>query len=292
MAFNLTLEHVQALLKGNKEVEAWHKAMVNVLPKYKIDTPERIAGFIAQCAHESNNFTVLEENLNYSAEGLNKIFPKYFVKAGRDAAKFARKPEQIANVVYGGRMGNTQPGDGWLFRGRGVIQLTGRDNYTAFGMTLNKSAEQVVEYVQTKQGAIESACWYWNSRNINKTADAGDIVAMTKLINGGTIGLEDRKKHYNHALAVLTGKEVHKPAAATVNSQITDAVTQAAPSASRVLKVGSRGAQVKKLQEALGVTADGSFGPGTAAALKTWQAANGLDADGVAGPATLAKLLK
>lgn len=287
MAFNLTLEHVSAILKGNKEVEAWHKAMVNIFPKYKIDTPERIAGFIAQCAHESQNFTVLEENLFYKAETLDKIFPKYFVKAGRNAADYAKKPEKIANVVYGGRMGNTQPGDGYLFRGRGVIQLTGRDNYTNFGATLNKSAEQVVEYVQTKQGAIESACWYWNSRNINKAADAGDIVAMTKLINGGTIGLEDRKKHYEHALAVLTGKEVHHAPAAS-----DEAALSAAPAVSRALKVGSRGAQVKKLQEALGVTADGSFGPGTEAALKTWQAANGLEADGVAGPATLAKLLK
>lgn len=287
MAFNLTLEHVQALLKGNKEVEAWHKAMVKVFPKYKIDTPERIGGFIAQTAHESLNFTVLEENLYYKAETLDKIFPKYFVKAGRKAADYAKQPEKIANIVYGGRMGNTQPGDGYLFRGRGVIQLTGRDNYTNFGKTLNKSAEEVAVYVTSKEGAIESACWYWNSRNINKAADAGDIVAMTKLINGGTIGLEDRKKHYLHALAVLTGKEVHHAPAAPVT-----AAPSAAPAVSRVLKVGSRGAQVKKLQEALGLTADGAFGPGTEAALKTWQAANGLDADGVAGPATLAKLLK
>lgn len=295
MAFNLTLEHVQALLKGNKEVEAWHKAMVKVFPKYKIDTPERIAGFIAQTAHESLNFTILEENLNYRAETLDKIFPKYFVKAGRKAADYAKQPEKIANIVYGGRMGNNQPGDGYLFRGRGIIQLTGRDNYTNFGKTVNKSAEEVASYVTSKEGAIESACWYWNSRNINKAADAGDIVLMTKLINGGTIGLEDRKKHYLHALAVLTGKEVHHaPAApkAAAPSAAPAASAPAAAPAARVLKVGSRGAQVKALQEALGVGADGSFGPGTEAALKTWQAANGLEADGVAGPATLAKLLK
>ncbi len=287
MAFNLTLEHVSALLKGNKEVDAWHKAMVKVFPKYKIDTPERIAGFIAQCAHESNNFSVLEENLHYRAETLDKIFPKYFVKAGRKAADYAKQPEKIANIVYGGRMGNTQPGDGYKFRGRGVIQLTGRDNYTAFGKTLNLTAEQVAEYVTSKDGAIESACWYWNSRNINKAADHNDIVTMTKLINGGTIGLEDRKKHYEHALAVLTGKEVHHAPAASVT-----AASTAAPAVSRVLKVGSKGAQVKKLQEALGLTADGSFGPGTEAAVKKWQAANGLEADGIAGPATLAKLVK
>ena len=287
MSFNLTLEHVSAILKGNKEVEAWHKAMAKVLPKYKIDTPERIAGFLAQCGHESNNFTVLEENLHYRAETLDKIFPKYFVKAGRKASDYAKQPEKIANIVYGGRMGNTQPGDGYLFRGRGVIQLTGRDNYTNFGKTLNKSAEEVASYVTSKEGAIESACWYWNSRNINKAADASDIVAMTKLINGGTIGLEDRKKHYEHALAVLTGKEVHQATPSTVSD-----VPTASGAVSRVLKVGSRGAQVKKLQEALSLEADGVFGNGTESALKTWQSANGLDADGVAGPSTLAKLLK
>lgn len=287
MAFNLTLEHVSAILKGNPDVAGWHKALVNVLPKYKIDTPERIAGFLAQCGHESNNFTVLEENLHYRAETLDKVFPKYFKNAGRNAADYAKKPEAIANIVYGGRMGNNQPGDGYLFRGRGVIQLTGRDNYTAFGKTLNKSAEEVAGYITSKEGAIESACWFWNSRNINKAADAGDIVTMTKLINGGTIGLEDRKKHYEHALAVLTGKEVHKPVSVTSAPNLA-----VAPQGSRVLRVGSRGAQVKKLQEALGVEADGSFGPGTETALKTWQAANGLTADGVAGPATLAKLLK
>ena len=287
MSFNLTLEHVSAILKGNKEVETWHKAMAKVLPKYKIDTPERIAGFLAQCGHESNNFTLLEENLQYRAETLDKIFPKYFVKAGRKAADYAKQPEKIANIVYGGRMGNTQPGDGYLFRGRGVIQLTGRDNYTNFGKTLNKSAEEVAGYVTSKEGAIESACWYWNSRNINKAADASDIVAMTKLINGGTIGLEDRKKHYEHALAVLTGKEVHQ---ATPSSE--SVVPTASGAVSRVLKVGSRGAQVKKLQEALSLEADGVFGNGTESALKTWQEANGLTADGVAGPSTLAKLLK
>ena len=291
MAFNLTLEHVQALLKGNKEVDAWHRAMVKVFPKYKIDTPERIAGFIAQCAHESLNFTIMEENLNYRAETLDKIFPKYFAKAGRKAADYAKQPEKIANIVYGGRMGNNQPGDGYRFRGRGVIQLTGRDNYTNFGKTINKSAEEVASYVTSKEGAIESACWYWNSRNINKAADAGDIVAMTKLINGGTIGLEDRKKHYLHALEVLTGKAVHHAPAAPA-AAAPSAAPAASATASRVLKVGSRGAQVKKLQEALGVDADGSFGPGTEAALKTWQAANGLEADGIAGPATLAKLVK
>jgi putative chitinase len=282
MAFEFTLKHAEELLKGNKDVEAWYKAMSKLFPKYKVTTPERIAGFIAQCGHESNNFRVLEENLNYSAEALDKIFPKYFKNAGRNAADYARKPEKIANVIYANRMGNTQPGDGYRFRGRGVIQLTGRDNYTNFGKTLNKDAEQVIDYVCTIAGALESALWYWNSRNINAAADAGDIVKMTKLVNGGTIGLEDRKKHYAHAMEVLTGKH-HTPTP-------TDAVAPAAAPSSPVLRVGSQGDLVAKMQEVLGVTADGIFGPGTEAAVKVWQARNGLAADGIVGPATQAKM--
>lgn len=282
MAFEFTLKHAEELLKGNKDVAAWYKAMSQLFPKYKITTPERTAGFIAQCAHESNNFRVLEENLNYSAEALDKIFPKYFKNAGRNPAEFARKPEKIANVIYGGRMGNTQPGDGYRFRGRGVIQLTGRDNYTAFGKTLNMDPEKVVEYVSTISGALESALWYWNSRNLNAVADACDIVKMTKLVNGGTIGLEDRKKHYTHAMEVLTGKH-HTP------TPTGDVASSAAPS-SPTLRVGSQGDLVAKMQEVLGITADGVFGPGTEAAVKVWQARNGLVADGIVGPATQAKM--
>lgn len=283
MAFEFTLKHAEELLKGNPNVAEWYKAMSKLFPKYKVTTPERIAGFIAQCGHESNNFRVLEENLNYRAETLDKIFPKYFVKAGRNAADYAKKPEQIANIVYGGRMGNTQPGDGYRFRGRGVIQLTGRDNYTAFGKTINLPAEKVVDYVCTTEGALESALWYWNSRNINAAADAGDIVKMTKLVNGGTIGLEDRKKHYEHAMEVLTGKAHHTPTPTATVAPV------AAPS-SPVLRVGSQGDLVARMQGVLGVSADGVFGPGTEAAVKAWQARNGLVPDGIVGPATQAKM--
>ena len=273
----LTKEKIVHLLHGNPEADAWADAALEILPKYEINTANRIAGFFAQTGHESMGFKVLEENLFYRAETLDKIFPKYFKNAGRDANAYAKQPEKIANVVYASRMGNgdTASGDGYRFRGRGVIQLTGRDNYTNFGKTIGLTAEQVIDYVTTKKGALESACWYWNSRNINAACDANDIVKMTKLINGGTIGLEDRQKHYNEALAILGG-----------------AVPAAAPAASGgTLRRGSKGEEVKKMQSALGLTADGDFGPGTEAALKKWQAANGLTADGVAGPKTLAKLL-
>lgn len=284
MSFELKKEHVAEMLKGNKNVDAWYAAMVKIFPKYGIDTPNRIAGFCAQCGHESLNFTVLEENLNYKAETLEKLFSKYFSKAGRNAADYAKQPEKIANVIYASRMGNgdTASGEGYKFRGRGIIQLTGKDNYSNFGKSINKSLDEVIEYVKTLDGALESACWYWGTRQLNAACDANDITKMTKLVNGGTIGLEDRKKHYVHNLDVLGGAVHSAPAA--VNEQITDAVTQ-------TVKRGSQGPTVAKLQAALGLTADGVFGIGTEAALKSWQAKNGLAADGVAGPKTLAKIL-
>ena len=273
----ITKQQVEQLLHGNPDIDEWSSAMSLLFPKYEINTPARIAGFVAQCGHESQNFKTLEENLNYSAEGLNKIFPKYFVKAGRDAQAYHRQPEKIANIVYAGRMGNgdTASGEGWKFRGRGVIQLTGKDNYSRFAKHVGKSLDETIEYLKTKQGALESACWFWKTNGLNEIADSGDIVAMTNRINGGTIGLDDRKKHYEHALAVLGGKAVHAPAS----------------SSHATLKRGDNSPAVAKMQRALGISADGDFGPGTETALKRWQAANGLTADGVAGPKTLAKLL-
>jgi putative chitinase len=270
-------EQIVHLLHGNSDAAAWADAAMEILPKYEINTPNRIAGFFAQCGHESMNFTALSENLNYRAETLEKLFSKYFSKAGRNAADYAKQPEKIANVIYGGRMRNTEEGDGWRFRGRGVIQLTGRDNYTSFGLSVDMTPEQVIDYVQTKKGALESACWYWNSRKINIACDEGDIVKMTKLVNGGTIGLEDRRKHYEAALAVLGG---------AVPAPIANAATIPG-----VLKKGSTGENVKRMQAELGLEDDGVFGPGTESAVKKWQAANGLAADGIVGPKTLAKLL-
>lgn len=291
MSFEFKEEHLAAMIPGNKNVSSWYKAMMEIFPKYEINTPNRIAGFVAQCAHESANFTMLEENLNYKEETLLKVFPRYFgASPKRNAKEYARNPEKIANYVYmdefrTSKMGNVQEGDGWRFRGRGLKQLTGRENYTNFGKTINMTAEQAAEYVATEKGAIESACWFWNAKKLNAIADSGDIVKMTKIINGGDIGLADRKARWEKALAILGGKV----AVAPVKSQITDAVTQSAPATT--VKRGSQGETVKKLQAALGLKADGVFGIGTEASLKSWQAKNGLTADGVAGPKTLAKLL-
>ena len=204
---NLTLEQLQQLLPKNPYVRQWHNALSQLLPEYQIDTPQRIAAFIAQCSHESAGFTALKENLNYKAATLRKIFPKYFPtdELANHYASLPNKQEAIANKVYANRMGNgtEESGDGYRFCGRGLIQLTGRDNYSWFAASLSISVEEASEYLQTFEGAAQSACWFWETNGLNRWADAGDILTLTKKINGGTIGLEDRKKHYEHALHVL-----------------------------------------------------------------------------------------
>jgi putative chitinase len=292
MSFELQKEHLAALIPGNKDVDAWHAALVEVMPKYGINTERRAAHFISQCAHESGNFRTLEENLNYSEKALNAVFGRYFGAAPkRNAAEYARKPEKIANYVYqdefrskGGQMGNVKDGDGWLFRGRGLKQLTGRNNYTGFGKSIGMTAEEAAEYVATPKGAVESACWFWDTNKLNTIADTDDVVKMTKKINGGNIGLADRQARYKKAMEVF-GNPVSLAEANDDDDNDMDV------SDIGTLRKGSKGEGVKMMQEALGVGADGAFGPGTERALKAWQAANGLTADGIAGPMTLEKLL-
>jgi putative chitinase len=213
MSFVFTVQQLSAMIPSNKSPAAWHKAMLEVFPKYSINTRERVAGFTAQCAHESTDFNVLEENLNYSAERLRVVFPRYFGPGKANPAEYARNPQKLANYVYmdinrskAGALGNTQPGDGWRFRGRGIKQLTGRNNYAAFGRTVGMTAEQAAEYVATPKGALESACWFWNSRNLNSFADKRDITGMSRAINGGDIGLADRVARWNRALLILNNK--------------------------------------------------------------------------------------
>jgi putative chitinase len=200
----LTKQQLKELLPKNPYVDQWHKALSQLLPDYEINTPQRIAAFIAQCAHESGGFIFLTENLNYKAESLMKVFPKYF-KDMATAKAYEKKPEKIANKIYADRMGNGNEasGEGYKYRGRGLIQLTGKTNYTWFAASLEISPEEAAEYTQTFEGAAQSACWFWETNKLNQFADTGDILTMTKRINGGTIGLEDRKKHYAHALHVL-----------------------------------------------------------------------------------------
>lgn len=275
----LTRDIFAQLIPGNPAIDKWYDALCEILPKYGINTPRRIAHFISQCAHESNNFRTLEENLNYSAEALIRVFPRYFGPGKQNANQYARQPEKIANYVYmdkfrtpQGRMGNVQPGDGWMFRGRGLKQLTGRNNYTAFGRTIGMTAEQAAEYVATEKGAVESACWFWATNNLNNIADTDDVVAMTRRINGGNIGLADRQSRYTKAIALLNSPKLSKFPENTV------------------LKRGSTGDAVRMIQQKLGITITGIFGPETEASVRKWQTENKLTSDGIFGPISAKKM--
>ena len=169
------------------------------------DNPARLAGFLAQTAHESGGFNAIKENLNYSAKGLMGTFKKYFANEAI-AIQYQRKPEMIANRVYANRMGNGDEasGDGYRYCGRGLIQLTGHDNYSKFANDLGMSLEDTVSYLETPNGAVSSAGWFWDNNKLNQYCDSGDFVTLTKRINGGIIGLEDRKHHYEIAMHYLT----------------------------------------------------------------------------------------
>ena len=276
----ITPEQLSHMIPSNNEVDEWCDELNKAFGRYEINTPQRIAGFISQCAHESRDFTRLEENLNYSEGALNRVFTRYFGEGKRNAAEYARNPEKIANYVYmdeyrskRGALGNTQPGDGWRFRGKGMKQVTGRNNFTMFGKAFDMTAEEAADWAETKEGALASALWFWATNNLNAIADTGDVVKLTKRINGGDIGLADRQSRYNTAMQVLTGDI---PSRAKFSGTV---------------RIGDKGNNVKLVQEKLGLVADGIFGGGTDAAVKKWQAANGLAADGIVGPKTYAKMM-
>jgi putative chitinase len=201
--FILTKQQLVQFLPKIPYLDHWYDALSRALPDYDINTPHRVAAFLAQCAHESGGFTAIKENLNYKAESLCRVWPRYF-NAG-NAGQYAHNQEAIANRAYSGRMGNgpEESGDGWKFCGRGLIQLTGRSNYQAFADSLQISIDDASEYLKTFEGCVQSACWFWEANNLNQYADNGDILTMTKRINGGTLGLDDRTKHYHHALQIL-----------------------------------------------------------------------------------------
>jgi putative chitinase len=175
-----------------------------VMTKFKIDTPLKLAHFLSQCGHESGGFKVVNENLNYGAKGLLGVFPKYFPSAIK-AESYQRQPEKIANLVYGGRMGNgpEATGEGYKFRGRGYIQLTGKDNYKAFSTAIGEDCVANPDLVATKY-PLASAAWFF-TRCLPKCTDASDaaVTAVTKCVNGGVIGLEDRKKHFKEYYSLL-----------------------------------------------------------------------------------------
>ena len=195
-----------AKLKGHVP-DAVISQLPEVMEKFQINTPLRIAHFLSQCGHESGNFKVVNENLNYGAKGLLGLFKKYFPTEAK-AVEYERKPEKIANLIYGGRMGNgpEASGEGYKFRGRGYIQLTGKDNYSAFDKVVAEDIVANPDLVATKYPLL-SAAWYWNSRKINSVCDQGAteevVKKVTKLVNGGDIGLTDRLKHFKEFHSLL-----------------------------------------------------------------------------------------
>lgn len=204
--FDFTLEKVAACISKNKDPESWFKALAEHLPQFEINTPARVAGFISQCQHESGDFNLLQENLNYGAKGLRGTFGKYF-PTDEVAVQYERKPEMIANRVYSSRMGNGDEtsGEGWKYRGRGLLQLTGKSNYTQCSKDLfgDDTLVEDPDLLRTPEYAVLSACWFWKKNNLNAICDTGDVVALSKRINGGTIGLDDRISHWNHCLEIL-----------------------------------------------------------------------------------------
>lgn len=209
----ITLAQFKKFAPNTKYPQQWYDALFSkqdelggksLLEEYEITTPNRIASFLAQCHHESGGFVWLTENLNYSAQGLLKVFPKYFATDSQ-AKAYAKQPDKIANYVYANRMGNGDEasGDGARYKGRGLIQLTGKDNYFWFAASLEMTPEEASEYTQTFEGAAQSACWFWETNKLNRFADATDLRGMTKVINGGYKGMEDREAQYARALAVV-----------------------------------------------------------------------------------------
>jgi putative chitinase len=203
----ITIELLQKVCPGTKKIilEKYVDPLYTIALYYDIaDTKERTAAFIAQLAHESGGFNTVIENLNYSAEGLTRVFPRYFPTLEL-ANQYARNPEKIANRVYANRMknGDEASGDGWKFRGRGLVQLTGRDNYTKFAQSLEMDVDATVEYLETPSGAAVGAGWFWDTNKLNSYCDKNDFIGLTKRINGGTNGLADRQHHYEVALQYL-----------------------------------------------------------------------------------------
>ena len=189
--------------------ERWYELIDEILPMWHVDTIDRSAMFLAQCAHESRNFTVLEENLNYKASVLPKIWPRHFNE--ETAYMYGRTEDQpadqemIANIAYKNRMGNgdVDSGDGWRFAGKGIIQLTGYNNHAAFADTMGMGIDEVVDYLFTDEGALQSACWFWYSNNLNEYADDHDNKGCTRAINGGYNGLEHREELYEKFMDIL-----------------------------------------------------------------------------------------
>lgn len=210
--FDFTVEKLHRCCPAHPRPQELFDVLSDILPKNNINTKLRVAQFLAQCGHESNDFTVLQENLNYSALGLAKTWPSRYSVTKQPpytpndlANKLNRNPEAIANNVYANRLGNgpESSGDGWKFRGHGAIQITGKENTSKFAKYVGMTLDQAVDYMNTTKGAIDASCWYWIDHNLNAYSDQGDTLTVTKIINGGTNGLDDRKFRYERCMGVL-----------------------------------------------------------------------------------------
>lgn len=269
-----------------KEPDLWLEQIETLLPKYKIDTLERITAFLAQCGYESGGWRIFEENLNYSARSLKIVFSKYFRDSVADPNKYARNPEKIANYVYANRMGNgsIQSGDGWKYRGRGPIQITGKANYLRFFDDFEVEQRDPNILALDKEISLKSAIWFWNSHNLNELADAKDLVKITRIINGGENGLKHRLNYYN----TLTKELTDFGSCAEHYTTKIEPITQF-----KNLKLGSVGINVALVQKFLGFKIqDGVFGLDTDKAVRKWQKSNGLYPDGVVGEKTFKKMFK
>jgi putative chitinase len=204
--FDFSLAKCTAILQNNPYSEHWYEALCKILPDYDINTLERVACFMGQTMVESAGYRAIVENLNYKPETLMKVWPHYFPTM-EVAQQYGHHPEQIANRAYANRMGNgpEESGDGWKYCGRGLIQITGKDNYTRFAQSIDTPVEDIPEFLGTFEGAIQSACWFWEANNLNDLADNGDVLGLTKKINGGTLGLNERQQHTSNAHSVLMG---------------------------------------------------------------------------------------
>ena len=198
----ITVQQLLQILPNAGQVAGVFVPVLNTaMSRYQIVGAKRIAAFVAQVGHESGHLTRLVENLNYSADALRRNWPSRF--SVELASAVARKPEQIANIAYGNRMGNSAPGDGWKYRGRGLIHITGKDNYRACSEALGLDLIAQPELLETPQRGCMSAAWYWVINGLNTLADEGDFKTITRRINGGLNGLADRQALYARALKVL-----------------------------------------------------------------------------------------
>jgi putative chitinase len=204
-----TLPKLYKILLNNKQVPLWYVSLSTILPIFDINSLNRVAAFLSQTGHESLNYIMLQENLDYSEQSLLRIFPKYFNVL--NVKNYVRRPPKIASRIYANRMGNGDElsQDGWKYRGRSLIQITGKNNYVLYSKKLYNDDDRLVQnpdlLLNSKEDMIKVACYFWKDRDLNKLADISDIVTMTKKINGGDTGLSDRIDRYNKAILILNG---------------------------------------------------------------------------------------